>query len=293
MAGLISNALTPPSTIDAGNTASSGVITNNQPAMNTVNAPTGNQVTQAGSVGYNPTSMTVDPNTMTVAGQMSKLLDAGSPYITAAKSGAMETANDRGLLNSSIAAGAGESAAINAALPIAQSDAGTYTGAGVLNTQATNAALASNAGATNTAANLNAANANASSLQQLRGTQSVDLANIEANYKTLMQTSASAASTFNVATQQISAILADPNTSAAQKQAAVDKQTSLLQNSMQIIGSIANVDLTGLLDFSSLNAPATAAAPAQPTDQNSQISDLQNKIAQLQNQLNPPYTPPP
>jgi hypothetical protein len=49
-----------------------------------------------------------------------------SPYIDRARLSAMEYANSRGLLNSSMAAGAGEAAAIDAALPIAQSDASAY-----------------------------------------------------------------------------------------------------------------------------------------------------------------------
>lgn len=68
----------------------------------------------------------IDANTETVAGQMDTLLSAGSPYITRARTSAAQYANRRGLLNSSIAAGAGEAAAIDAALPIASQDAATY-----------------------------------------------------------------------------------------------------------------------------------------------------------------------
>jgi len=74
----------------------------------------------------NPTSYSVDPSTQTVAGQMEGLLAAGSPYIDRARYSAAVTANARGLLNTSIAAGAGEAAAIDAALPMAQQDAQTY-----------------------------------------------------------------------------------------------------------------------------------------------------------------------
>jgi hypothetical protein len=62
----------------------------------------------------------------TVSGQMTGLLEQGSKYTNLAKQGAMETAASRGLLNSSMAAGAGERAAIQSALPIAQQDASTY-----------------------------------------------------------------------------------------------------------------------------------------------------------------------
>ncbi len=58
-----------------------------------------------------------------VGKQLTGLLGKSSPYLTAARTGAMKTANSRGLLNSSIAAGAGENAAIKSALPIASQNA--------------------------------------------------------------------------------------------------------------------------------------------------------------------------
>ncbi len=91
-------------------------------------------------------SATVDPNNLqqqtanivdqergTVAGQMRGLLAENSPYLQVARTGALQTAAGRGLLNSSIAAGAGEEAAIKQALPIAQQDAQTYADIGKQN----------------------------------------------------------------------------------------------------------------------------------------------------------------
>lgn len=62
----------------------------------------------------------------TVSGQLEGLLSSDSPYLTRARSSAQNTAASRGLQNSSIAATAGEAAAIDAALPIAQQDAGYF-----------------------------------------------------------------------------------------------------------------------------------------------------------------------
>lgn len=59
----------------------------------------------------------------TVQSQLQSMLASDSPYLTAARTRAMQQANSRGLINSSIAAGAGEFAAIDAAAPIAQADA--------------------------------------------------------------------------------------------------------------------------------------------------------------------------
>jgi hypothetical protein len=61
----------------------------------------------------------------TVASQLNTDLASGSPYLDLAKSQSLQAASARGLQNSSIAAGAGEAAAIAAALPIAQQDAST------------------------------------------------------------------------------------------------------------------------------------------------------------------------
>ena len=61
----------------------------------------------------------------TVSGQLQTLLGAESPYIERARTRAKQYANRRGVMNSSIAAGAGEAAAIDAALPIASQDADT------------------------------------------------------------------------------------------------------------------------------------------------------------------------
>lgn len=62
----------------------------------------------------------------TVEGRLNGLLSQDSNYIKRARTGAAQTANRRGMLNSSMAAGAGEGAAIDRALPIAQQDAASF-----------------------------------------------------------------------------------------------------------------------------------------------------------------------
>lgn len=58
--------------------------------------------------------------------QLAKILQSGSPLMTVARSGAERAAARRGLLASSISAGAGEEAMINTATPIATQDANTW-----------------------------------------------------------------------------------------------------------------------------------------------------------------------
>lgn len=100
------------------------------------------------SVIPNATSVAATPKTTiapvnpdeTVASQLTKDLSAGSPYIDLAQSQSLQAASARGLQNSSIAAGAGEAAAISAAMPIAQQDASTALTTQQANQNALNAA---------------------------------------------------------------------------------------------------------------------------------------------------------
>lgn len=74
----------------------------------------------------------------TVSGQLTNLLNQDNPYITSARNRGMETANSRGLINSSIAAGTAERAAIDAALPVAQQDASVSAQSGLAAQQLSN-----------------------------------------------------------------------------------------------------------------------------------------------------------
>lgn len=201
--------------------------------------------------GYTPTLGTVSDKE-TVSGQVNDLLNKDNPIMQTARSQALSAANSRGLLNSSMAVQAGEQAAINSALPIATQDAATYHDTATRNQEASN-----------TGGQFNSNAANQLQLQGLRGDQAGQVANIEANYKTLMQTSASATQLFTESTKAIGAILDDPNTTQEQKQAAIDKQLALLQSGLSAIGSTGNVDLTSLLDFSGVSpTPGVAGNPA-------------------------------
>ena len=74
----------------------------------------------------------VAPNE-TVRSQLQQIIADDSPLMQQARARAMQTANTRGLLNSSMAATAGESALYDAAMPIATQDAATYARAGEFN----------------------------------------------------------------------------------------------------------------------------------------------------------------
>ncbi len=67
---------------------------------------------------------TFEPEDASVTKQLTTVLDTNSPLLTRARTGAAQVANRRGLLNSSMAAQAGEAAALDVALPIASQQAG-------------------------------------------------------------------------------------------------------------------------------------------------------------------------
>ncbi len=73
-----------------------------------------------------------------VSNQLQGLLDPSNPLMQRAMARANEAANARGLINSSIATQAGQTAMIDAALPIAQADAGTNQQNNMASTQALN-----------------------------------------------------------------------------------------------------------------------------------------------------------
>lgn len=104
--------------MDSETSGSSPEIQTTAPAPEVASAP---EIAAAPEAAAAPA--TPDPST-TVEGRMEGLLAKDSNYMARARSSAVQSSEKRGLLNSSIAATAGEAAAIDAALPIAAQDAG-------------------------------------------------------------------------------------------------------------------------------------------------------------------------
>lgn len=244
------------------------------------------QTAKATSTGYTPATTPTTNNwnvteDQTVAGQVKGLISANSPLMQQAETKALQQANQRGLLNSSMAVGAAQDATINAALPIAQADAARYGQAAGYNADTTNKfnaaafdaanqSKAFEADATNKTSQFNAetqnrqlqadqtsinqANqygaeaTNKALLSSLDANTRVQLADIEANYKALMQTSDSAAKLQQQTFLNITEISRSTMDQAA-KDAAVANQISMLKTGLGIIGGIGNLDLGPLLTF--------------------------------------------
>lgn len=103
------------------------------------NLPQG--ISNAGQGSNNAYVGAVQPNQL-VSNQLTGLLSSNSPYMDQARLSGLNTAASRGLLNSSIAAGNSQAAAIQAGLPIAQQDASTQSNLQNLNLQNLNQILA-------------------------------------------------------------------------------------------------------------------------------------------------------
>lgn len=86
-------------------------------------------------------------------------------------------------------------------------------------------------------------------LQATQGTQALDLANVEAQYKTLMQSSDSAVRHFMQISGDITRIMTDPEIELTSKQQLIDQEIKLLQDGLEIIGAAAGVDFNELLDY--------------------------------------------
>lgn len=254
-------------------------------------------VTQAPNVVATPATASlwnVDPN-QTVQGQIANIIDADSPLMQRAETRAAQQANARGLLNSSMAVQAGQAALYDAALPIAQQDADTFARAsqfnataqtdvskfnadamlraGIVNQEQANSMTQFAASEANRmamfelnndtdVAKFNASESNAMKKLGLDSQTKLGLAQIEANYKTLMQTSASAADVYKSLLAQMGSVLANPDLDAGAKAAALQNLVGAMNASLGVIGQIANMNLPEL-DFSDL-PDTTAPTGAQP-----------------------------
>jgi hypothetical protein len=214
----------------------------------------------AESKSYAPTS-TVMLDQDTVQGQLRNIIGADSPLLQQAATRARNEANARGLINSSMAVGAGHEAVTAAALPIAQQDASTSFSARTQTAAAENAAKQFGAAGTNTASLANAGMINTASgqaaqaandqmiarldqstrlsLGQLDATTKTALATLDTQNRQLLQTNANAANMFQETVKNIAAIAVDPTLSKDAKDAATQSQINLLNEGLRTTAGVA------------------------------------------------------
>jgi hypothetical protein len=106
-----------------------------------------------------------------------------------------------------------------------------------------------NASELNKSSIVNASEQNKVLSQFLDQGNKLQLADIEASYKVLMQSEASAMTIYQQSVKNISEILMNPDLTAAAKTAAVNNQNQLLKTGMNIIGKMSGLNLEDLLTF--------------------------------------------
>ena len=167
----------------AGYTAATGAAPN-VPALGGYTATTGAAANVPTLANYTSAASTGATRTVaapeTVSGQMGSLLSSTNPYMTQARTQAAQQAASRGLLNTSMAVTAGEHAAIQSALPIAQADAATYARAAEVNLANTQQAGMATSAALNEQRQYAAEALNKGTLTQAQFSQEMSRLNTEA-----------------------------------------------------------------------------------------------------------------
>lgn len=266
MAGIISGAMAAPKPTEdpaaligpTPPTAADNSATNPSPTVAPTTTPNAYTPAQAAD----PAKWNVDSN-QTVSGQITQLIDQNSPLMEQARTNAKQAANQRGLVNSAMAVSAGESAAYQAALPIAQQDAETNARASSYNTEATNQNSQFNTTAQNAALSQGSQQQSQADLQKELQQADLRFQQIQLDNQTLLQTNAQAADLMNQATGVLNNILMNPKMSAEAKTRASAQIYANLQSQLRLIGATSGLDLGSLLSENPYSTQAAADAARQ------------------------------
>lgn len=235
--------------------------------------------TQVAPVTVTQGSLTT-PVAATTESQLGGILNRGGVLMQQAETAGNQQAAARGLLNSSMGIQAAQAAVLDRAIPIATNDASslnqmaTYN-AGTLNqnlattaqtqnqvaqfnAQNLNQAAQFDAQNLNAAAQWNAGQLNEASLKAMDIDNRTQLAGIEANYKTMMQTNASAEGIYTQAMNNITDI--QQSDTISDKKTAIDSQLAWLTSGMQMLENLNGI--TGLVSFNLPQAPENEPTPA-------------------------------
>ena len=242
---------------------------------------------------YDASGREIDPNDL-MGERMRLLTQSDSPMMQRAKQEGMLFAARRGLSNSSIAAGNAMGAMVDRAAPIAQQESQAYLQQGMANQGYLNEAAKQNA---QTSASFQAQNAqnttetnrynvgveqqvemkysddlnralsedlralNERALQTLKGSQSVDLLSLEADYKNLLQTNLSAAELSKSYIAGVTDLINDPKMSAESIAKGVELLQGGINSGLDVIEGISGIDLS-TYSFGDTNADTPTVDPA-------------------------------
>lgn len=235
----------------------------------------------------------------TVQGQVNTIIDQDGPLMQQARSNADQQSNARGLINSSMAVGAGQAAVMDKAIQIGAQDANTYASSAQANTASANNNAQFNANANN-AWNTqaldrtqqmqmeNTRNAANKDLKILEVNSSMDLAALKNSFDTQASSDAQFNEQYQMYTDAIYKIDMDKDLSPEAKVAMKNDQAAILKSysNLRKLG----LDLNFLPSGSSSVAPAPApAAPstAQPGDEVVNGVNVTEDIRQMRSTTNP------
>lgn len=238
---------------------------------------------QAQAATVTPAQFKVTPE-QTVSGQIKNIIASGSPLMQQAEASAKNQMNQRGLINSSIGIGAGQTALYGAAAPIATADAATYANAAANTTKAQNDASTANAQLNTSVAQSNAAATNtmqgtaqqiagSTNIQQIQSETSKEIARLQSDTTLTAQDKQDATSKMIAGIQSSTSIsIADKQAMSAQVIAQLQSDTSL---SVQDKASAAQKIIA---EMNNANAAAIARIQA---DTNLSVQEKQNQSAQI------------
>lgn len=236
---------------------------------------------------------TAASNTPTLlSDQVQKVTDPNSPIMQRAVAAANEESNSKGLLNSSMGVGAAQNAVLNAAVPIATGDINAMNTAGLATQQQKSQASLSNAQQANamqtaqaqltSQANLQNAQAKNAQIMAVLGQENqVQLAGLNNQYQSFLNTNQNASTLYNNTLAQIGNIQANPNIDAATKSAQIQQMMIYLNSGLSMMSAVSGLNLSAGLNFNTATPPlgqidkpiqdqAAAAAAAAAAAQQSQ-----------------------
>jgi ribosomal protein S20 len=226
--------------------------------------------------------------------ELARIISQDSPLMARARAEGMQFANKRGLMNTSMAAGATMGAMVDRAMPMALQNAQQNLQRGMFNAQqqndintleaqlrtaleqgdtdAANAALrqmdAINRDAEAQQADIDYGfqsqviqSVTALNEQYLRGTQAIDLADVQGSWQQLITTNEVAGSFWNNAIQAISQVMANPDMTPAQIASAVEQITKQINGGLEMIANINEMDFSDLVDTTAGPGPGPGPGP--------------------------------
>jgi hypothetical protein len=222
----------------------------------------------------NPTQWNVTAP-QTVEGRINSILNPNNPLQQQARARSLEMANDRGLANSSMAITAGEAAGYDAALPIANADAATFSRAAGYNADQANQFARTNVDSQNAFLQTDRNNAAQRDIAGMQIAGQRDLATINRDTQmqigrmnidaqatanqlqqdnaTLINTNSQAAQAFNSGLAAINNINLSTTMDAERKTQAVAQVWHSVQTQLRVLGAVSGIDLTGMLSLA--NSP--------------------------------------